>query len=97
MDQLRQNLMCHGDVSPTKFEWDEKNQMLLPRLSTRQTCRNFDRIRSWAFDRKIPKFNVSEHVVDGRIVGGAQLGKQVPKPHHAPGTDLQVDGQSDGH
>jgi hypothetical protein len=48
LDQIRQSIMCHADITPYVWKWNETlgyNQNL---ITTPHTCRNFDVIRDWA-------------------------------------------------
>ena len=50
-DSLRQNLMCNSDVSTIQWVWNGS----IPRWQADgrivHTCRDFERIRDWAFER----------------------------------------------
>lgn len=40
--------MCHGDVTPNTFEWNDEAGSYLAHHTTRHQCRNFERIFEWA-------------------------------------------------
>lgn len=42
--------------------------ILQPNLQTIHTCRNFDSIRNWAFQRHVDEVNLEHHVENGTIV-----------------------------
>lgn len=48
IESIRQSLMCHVDVTPYTWAWDEEKQMMLNRYVTPHTCRKFEDIREWA-------------------------------------------------
>ena len=52
IEQLRQAIMCHSDVTPYTWVWDEKEKHLRNENVTPHTCRNFDKIRDWAVAHK---------------------------------------------
>jgi hypothetical protein len=43
--------MCHGDISLYVIRWNERDQFVRAHFDTERTCRNFDKIQSWANDR----------------------------------------------
>ena len=53
IDQLRQALMCHGDVSLYVLRWNSYGHYARPRYDTERTCRNFDKIREWSDSRTV--------------------------------------------
>jgi len=65
VDNLRQALMCHGDISTLYWEWIPESQRALAHAETTHTCRNFDRIWQWAFEHKLDgDFDSYVHVAD---------------------------------
>ncbi|KAF2216464.1 hypothetical protein CERZMDRAFT_33868, partial [Cercospora zeae-maydis SCOH1-5] len=48
LDQLRQVVMCNGDLSTVSWEWDAKNDIPLSKFATTRVCRDFDAIHRWA-------------------------------------------------
>ena len=49
VDSIRETLMCHADVSPIPFRINfPANQVIVPRLATTHTCRNFTKVQEWA-------------------------------------------------
>lgn len=51
IDALRQTVMCHADISPIPWRVNiPANKVIIPRLSTTHTCRNFTKIQAWAHD-----------------------------------------------
>lgn len=58
VDSIRETLMCHADVSPIPFRVNvPANQVIVPRLSTTHTCRNFTKIQEWAKDHRAGRWN----------------------------------------
>ncbi|KPM45147.1 hypothetical protein AK830_g1339 [Neonectria ditissima] len=50
---LRVSLMCEGDVGVYTFKYYDGLEGHWPDFSTLHTCRNFDRIRDWAFENAV--------------------------------------------
>ncbi|SPQ23036.1 6fb56bcd-a67c-49f4-8b90-2ac61adbe7f0 [Thermothielavioides terrestris] len=49
VDSIREALMCHADVAPIPFRVNfPANKVIVPRLATTHTCRNFKKIQEWA-------------------------------------------------
>lgn len=50
--------MCHADISPIPWRVNiPANNVIIPRLSTTHTCRNFTRIQDWARENSAGKWN----------------------------------------
>ncbi|PMD49051.1 hypothetical protein L207DRAFT_627675 [Hyaloscypha variabilis F] len=53
LEHLRQAAMCHGDLTPMRFQWMEHNEKTsIPIWTEPHTCRNWEKIRTWAEARK---------------------------------------------
>ncbi|KAE8378327.1 hypothetical protein BDV26DRAFT_281127 [Aspergillus bertholletiae] len=63
LDQVRQALMCAADTSVIFFEWSELSNASRPRVDNLHTCRNFDKIRDWAFGRDVGEYHSHRKVV----------------------------------
>ena len=50
VDSIRQSLMCTVDVSALTWQWSNERQMNVEKAIVVHTCRNFDRIREWAWE-----------------------------------------------
>ncbi|KAL4799883.1 hypothetical protein BDV19DRAFT_200462 [Aspergillus venezuelensis] len=50
-ESLRQSLMCSSDVSTIHWAWSDKHQKWQADGRVQHTCRDFNRIREWAFER----------------------------------------------
>lgn len=50
---LRQAIMCHADVGPILYTWDQDLDSPFPLLYDDHTCRDFDKIQSWAMKRQV--------------------------------------------
>jgi hypothetical protein len=48
LNQIRQSIMCHGDITPYVWQWNETLGYNQNMISTPHTCKNFDKIRDWA-------------------------------------------------
>ncbi|KAI1126938.1 hypothetical protein F5Y10DRAFT_266649 [Nemania abortiva] len=51
LDYLRQVIMCHGDLTPITFEWNEEVNGYLAHHGDIAKCRNFERVFHWAQGR----------------------------------------------
>lgn len=83
IEGLRQSLMCSADTSPIVWQWVESDEDLnggrmqgFP--GALHTCRDFDKIKNWAFERKLdmmPKrtFRWGDEVGGGYTGGGGIL------------------------
>ncbi|KAI9038103.1 oxidase ustYa family protein [Aspergillus affinis] len=63
LDQIRQALMCAADTSVVFFEWSKQSNASRPRVDNLHTCRDFDKIKDWAFDRDIGEYHSHRRVV----------------------------------
>jgi hypothetical protein len=48
VNQIRQAIMCFGDVTPYVWQWNDTLKLNQNKLKTPHTCRNFEKIRDWA-------------------------------------------------
>jgi hypothetical protein len=60
IESIRQSLMCHVDVTPYTWVWNETQHGMQNVFATPHTCRNFDKVREWADPR-----NYGADVADG--------------------------------
>ncbi|KAM0803873.1 hypothetical protein BDR22DRAFT_796853, partial [Usnea florida] len=51
IEQLRQYIMCAGDMTPIPTKYYEALRRNYVASDVRHTCRNFERLRSWAVER----------------------------------------------
>lgn len=73
VEHLRQHVMCHADITPMVRQWDEERRRNRIRVDTLHTCRNFEKIRSWALRQGLYEKYLAENenwmdsslVVDG--------------------------------
>ncbi|KAK0724133.1 hypothetical protein B0H67DRAFT_549984 [Lasiosphaeris hirsuta] len=96
IDDIRQSLMCHADLSVVTFWWHPEMRKPMPNFHLDQTCVNWDRLDAWAskrsfsiFDQKTlvhPKLGLSFPMVDGEIQvhGGHNHGHKVDHAHDLP-------------
>jgi Mycotoxin biosynthesis protein UstYa len=70
IDTLRQSLMCNADVAAQGFDWFQELHYIRVRIDTVHRCRNFDRIRDWAWERAVPWNSHMAHVDEktGRVI-----------------------------
>ncbi|KAJ5689015.1 hypothetical protein N7462_003407 [Penicillium macrosclerotiorum] len=51
IDYLRQGIQCSADLTPLGYEWNEDYQVPFPLFKEKHTCRDFEKIKSWAMER----------------------------------------------
>ena len=66
IENLRRALTCHADTSAMTYDWVEASSLVL-HSETLHTCRDFDLIRDWAYERYVPAAQRS-HVENGMVV-----------------------------
>lgn len=54
VENLRAAILCHSDVTPVTFHWNRRMQSVVQKLETPHKCRNFEKIRRWAGERRVP-------------------------------------------
>ncbi|KAF3018919.1 hypothetical protein E8E14_010684 [Neopestalotiopsis sp. 37M] len=77
IESLRQSLTCSSDVTANGFDWREDVKYMMPRINTVHSCRNFDKIKKWAFDRYVPLNNLQSNVEASGLVDWS---KTYPNP-----------------
>jgi hypothetical protein len=50
---IRQVLTCHADTSPLLWTWDNHEKKPTPLVYNDHTCRDFEKIRDWAFRHRL--------------------------------------------
>lgn len=64
IDQLRQSIMCSGDLTPVTLRrvWIEHphRSVLLGETERTHTCRDFEAIREWATRRGVEEGKIEE-------------------------------------
>ncbi|OKL57319.1 hypothetical protein UA08_07475 [Talaromyces atroroseus] len=53
IDQIRQYLMCYGDLTPVSTRWHDGKGRIYVQSDMNHTCRNFDGVLEWVRGRKI--------------------------------------------
>ncbi|KAL9532558.1 UstYa family oxidase, partial [Sphaerulina musiva] len=53
VENLRAAIVCHSDVTPVTFHWNRRMQSVVQKLETPHKCRNFEKIRRWAGERRV--------------------------------------------
>ncbi|KAH8680834.1 hypothetical protein BX600DRAFT_504586 [Xylariales sp. PMI_506] len=51
LEQLRQYVMCHGDLTPVPSKYFEVHHKAYVMSDVKHTCRDFGKIQSWLMDR----------------------------------------------
>ncbi len=74
IEALRESLTCSVDVSVVPYRWHPDTKIAEPDIRSMHMCRNFTKIRDWAFDRFIPMTSKREHVEDGVVVDYSDIG-----------------------
>lgn len=57
IDNLRQNIMCKGDVSLVTFDWVDEDRAPKPNFEIQHECRNWERIDMWAKEHAFDIFD----------------------------------------
>ncbi|RDA89597.1 hypothetical protein CP533_6230 [Ophiocordyceps camponoti-saundersi (nom. inval.)] len=78
IEDIRQSLMCHADLSVVTFDWLPRRRKPWPDFRVDQTCVDWEALDQWAakrsfsiFDQKTlvhPQLGISFPEVDGKIV-----------------------------
>ncbi|OKL63821.1 hypothetical protein UA08_01095 [Talaromyces atroroseus] len=71
VDQLRQVIMCYGDLSTVSWEWDEEGDVPVSKFGATRMCRNFDNIHKWATNRAFPGEEFNKYL---RMTGHNTIG-----------------------
>ncbi|KAJ4147382.1 hypothetical protein LMH87_001904 [Akanthomyces muscarius] len=74
IEALRESLTCSVDVSVVPYRWHPDTKIAEPDIRSMHMCRNFTKIRDWAFDRFISMTSKREHVEDGVVVDYSDVG-----------------------
>ncbi|KAG2068293.1 hypothetical protein BDR04DRAFT_1232907 [Suillus decipiens] len=53
IEMLRQDIMCHADVTMITWYWVEGHTVPYPNFNTRHRCRNFEKIVDWSLEHVI--------------------------------------------
>ncbi len=71
IDTIRQSIMCHSDITPLVYQWDEERERMRIHGNVIHSCRNFDLIREWSKERSIAKLHLkldmSQNLMDDDI------------------------------
>ncbi|ROW15314.1 hypothetical protein VPNG_03062 [Cytospora leucostoma] len=66
IETIRRALTCQADTAAMTFDWIEDSSLVI-HSEMLHTCRNFDLIRDWAYERYVPVHQRS-HVENGKVV-----------------------------
>lgn len=50
---IRQVLVCNADTSPLLWGWDDNEKKPAPLVYNEHTCKDFGKIRDWAFQHRV--------------------------------------------
>jgi len=64
LDALRQSLMCSSDITPLPWKWDAQAGEAKEVAEVQHTCRNFEKVRQWAKENRVRKFDRKIYVED---------------------------------
>ncbi|PLB48380.1 hypothetical protein P170DRAFT_427466 [Aspergillus steynii IBT 23096] len=64
LDSVRQSVMCHSDIAPITWTWDDSSGSAKGVLTNHHTCRDFEAIRTWAMEHHAEAFDKSVRVED---------------------------------
>lgn len=53
VEMLRQNIMCHADVTMISWYWVEGRTVPYPNFNIRHRCRNFEKIMDWSAEHAV--------------------------------------------
>ncbi|KAG2068291.1 hypothetical protein BDR04DRAFT_1232905 [Suillus decipiens] len=53
VEMIRQNIMCHADVTMITWNWVEGHTVPYPNFNTRHQCRNFEKIIDWSVENAV--------------------------------------------
>ncbi|KAF8799223.1 hypothetical protein BYT27DRAFT_7121368 [Phlegmacium glaucopus] len=56
VDSIRQSLMCNADISVNVWQWDNDLSVVVGHSTQAHSCRNFNKLRDWALERRIHKW-----------------------------------------
>ncbi|KAF5325795.1 hypothetical protein D9611_000059 [Ephemerocybe angulata] len=60
LESLRQSLMCSADISPLVWQWVDRVKEVRLMGNIVHTCRNYDKIKDWALQRRVLKLDFTE-------------------------------------
>ena len=50
--------MCHADITPLVYQWDNDKEKMRIHGNVVHSCRNFDKIRDWAQENSIARLGL---------------------------------------
>ncbi|KAM3519678.1 hypothetical protein NHJ13051_007334 [Beauveria bassiana] len=75
IEAIRESLTCSADVSAVPYRWHPETKIAEPDIRSVHVCRNFTKIRDWAFERFVPMTSKRMHVEDGVVVDYSGAGR----------------------
>jgi len=55
VDYIGQSLQCSSNMTAIQIEWSDIRQRISPDFETLHTCRNFEKLKTWALIRDATK------------------------------------------
>ncbi|KAH6918491.1 hypothetical protein BKA70DRAFT_1457224 [Coprinopsis sp. MPI-PUGE-AT-0042] len=66
VDSVRQSLMCNADISVNVWQWSDELKGVVGHSSQVHSCKNFDKLKSWAQGHRLRKWiDTRTYVPDG--------------------------------
>lgn len=53
IENLRQDIMCHGDVAIVTYDWAEGIEDPFPNFNVLRRCRNFEKLLDWVDEHRV--------------------------------------------
>ncbi|TFK42241.1 hypothetical protein BDQ12DRAFT_762509, partial [Crucibulum laeve] len=64
IDSIRQSLMCNADISVNVWQWSNELSAVVGYSTQAHSCRNFNKLREWAQERRVHKWIDTRLFVD---------------------------------
>ncbi|KAF9072737.1 hypothetical protein BDP27DRAFT_1217107 [Rhodocollybia butyracea] len=65
ISSLRQSIACSADITPIVWQWSERSQAAKERSDVVHSCRDFQKLKSWAENHFVPlQQNMSVYIED---------------------------------
>ncbi|KAI0126716.1 hypothetical protein BJ170DRAFT_629692 [Xylariales sp. AK1849] len=68
IENLRQSLLCQGDMSPYRYEWQPTNDMPKPFARMEHICVEWDKVMDWAEQRS---FSIEDGLLQNPYTGNS--------------------------
>jgi hypothetical protein len=71
IDTIRQSIMCHADITPLVYQWDDGQKKMRIHGDVVHSCRDFDKIRDWSKEHSLMsqhlKLNMTQNLDDDTL------------------------------